>query len=155
MFHWHYIQTCHHVTHNDRGPFQLEFQRTSLLPYSSPVQMKGEVLPEQGMFLLNLFYESRSRMQPFACWQIDHLRGYGASNSILKIKTGRWCEGAGLLVCASHVVSCSLYPPQEKLYRRRDFCVTDSSGRDHSPCHPPLGQDHNDQVQTEPDLLCL
>lgn len=87
---------------NDRGPFAVELQRTSLLPYSGPVQMKVEVFPEQGMFLVDLFYESRGRMQPLVRWQIDHLRGYGASNSVLKIETGR-CASA-LLAC----VDCTL-----------------------------------------------
>ena len=97
--------------HNDRGPFQLELQRTSLLPYSGPVQMKVEVYPEQGMFLLDLFYESRGRMQPLVRWQIDHLRGYGAANSVLKIETGRY-EGT-ILACIGHVVRWSLYLPRK------------------------------------------
>lgn len=84
---------------NDRGPFSLELQRTSLLPYSGPVKMKVEVFPEQGMFLLDLFYESRGRLQPLVRWQIDHLRGYGASNSVLKIETGRKTPtGPGIFV---------------------------------------------------------
>lgn len=90
--------------------------------------MKVEVFPDQGMFLLDLFYESRGRLQPLVRWQIDHLRGYGASNSVLKIETGRCVFVLTLSLDTCQVV---WYFPQENPHWSRDFCVQDASGRDH------------------------
>ena len=98
------------------------------------------MFPEQGMFLLDLFYESRGRLQPLVRWQIDHLRGYGASNSVLKIETGR-C----VFVLTLSLDTCQVgwYFPQENPHWSRDFCVQDASSRNHTAGYPPLGAYHH------------
>ena len=76
--------------HNDRGPFRVEIQHNQLLPYSGAAQLKFEVMESQGLYLMDLFTESRGKVSPIVRWQIDHLRGYGASDSVLKVETGRY-----------------------------------------------------------------
>jgi hypothetical protein len=75
--------------HNDRGPFRVEIQQHQLLPYSGPAQLRFEVMEPQGIYLIDVFTEARGRVTPIVRWQIDHLRGYGASESVLKVETGR------------------------------------------------------------------
>ena len=74
----------------DRGPFDIDIQANSKLPYSGPAKLKIEVIEGQRLYIIDLYYMQRNRSQQIVRWQIDHLRGYGSSDSVLKIETGRW-----------------------------------------------------------------
>ena len=73
---------------DDLGPFMVTLQQSEHLSFYGPCQF--EIQPNTADMIYSIaVYDMNQPPRLVIKWQIDHLRGYGSSESILKIQTGR------------------------------------------------------------------
>ena len=73
---------------NDVGPFLVTLQQTESLSFYGPCQIEIQPKPSERAYYVAV-YDMNQPARLIIRWQIDHLRGYGSNESVLKVQTGR------------------------------------------------------------------
>ena len=73
---------------NDLGPFMATLQQSEALSYYGPCQIEIQPKRSENVYYVCV-YDMNQPPRLVIRWQIDHLRGYGSNESVIKIQTGR------------------------------------------------------------------
>ena len=73
---------------NDLGPFMVTLQQSDALSFYGPCQLEIQPRKMEKLYFVAI-YDMNQPPRLVVKWQIDHLRGYGSNESVLKIETGR------------------------------------------------------------------
>ena len=73
---------------NDLGPFMVTLQQCDSLSFYGPCQLEIQPDTADKIYCVAV-YDMNQPPRLVIKWQIDHLRGYGSNESVLKIQTGR------------------------------------------------------------------
>lgn len=73
---------------NDVGPFLVTLQQSESLSFYGPCQLEIQPKSSEKAYYVAV-YDMNHPPRLVIRWQIDHLRGYGSNESVLKVQTGR------------------------------------------------------------------
>lgn len=79
-------------------------QQTECLSFYGPCQLEIQPRPTERAYYVAV-YDMNQPPRLVIKWQIDHLRGYGSNESVMKIQTGRLAKCVQL-ICYDIVYVC-------------------------------------------------
>ena len=95
---------------NDLGPFLVTLQQTDNFHFYGPCQIEIQPKKSERVYFVAV-YDMNQPPRMVIRWQIDHLRGYGSNESVLKIQTGRLVKYTCIYSVPSFLLifTCILY----------------------------------------------